>query len=73
MRVITLEDASNSLVTHLAEVNADNSAVTITSSNGNGVLVSEDEYRAWHATMHLFSTAANTRRLTGAIDRSEPE
>lgn len=71
MTTITASDARRSLFPLLGRVNEDHTAVTITSKAGNGVLLSEEDYEAWLTTMHLFSTPANARRLSEAIERSE--
>ena len=71
MTTITASDARKNLFPILGQINDDHSAVTITSKGGNGVLISEQDYEAWLTTMHLFSTPANARRLSEAIDRSE--
>jgi antitoxin YefM len=68
---VTASDARKSLFPLLGQVNEDHSAVTITSKAGNGVLVSEEDYEAWQTTLYLFSTPANARRLSEAIERSE--
>lgn len=70
MPTITASDARKSLFPLLRQVNDDHSAVTITSKGGNGVLVSEADYEAWQTTLYLFSTPANARRLSDAIERS---
>lgn len=71
MPTITASDARKSLFPLLGQVNEDHTAVTITSKAGNGVLVSEEDYDAWQTTLYLFSTPANARRLSDAIERSE--
>ncbi|MFM9876241.1 MAG: type II toxin-antitoxin system Phd/YefM family antitoxin [Rhodoglobus sp.] len=71
MTTITASDARKNLFPILGQINDDHSAVTITSKGGNGVLISEQDYGAWLTTMHLFSTPANARRLSEAIDRAE--
>lgn len=71
MTTITASDARKNLFPILGQINDDHSAVTITSKGGNGVLISEQDYEAWLTTMHLFSTPANARRLSEAIDRAE--
>ena len=71
MTTITASDARKNHFPILGQINDDHSAVTITSKGGNGVLISEQDYEAWLTTMHLFSTPANARRLSEAIDRSE--
>jgi antitoxin YefM len=68
---ITASDARRSLFPLLGQVNEDHSVVTITSKAGNGVLLSEEDYEAWQTTMYLFSTPANARRLSEAIERSD--
>lgn len=49
-------------------VNDARAAVEITSKRGNAALMSADEYAAWQATAHLFSSPANGRRLLDAAD-----
>lgn len=71
MTTITASDARKSLFPLLGKVNEDHTAVTITSRAGNAVLLSEEDYQAWQTTLYLFSTPANARRLSGAIERSE--
>ena len=71
MTTVTASDARKSLFPLLGQVNDDHSVVTITSKAGNAVLISEDDYEAWQTTLHLFSTPANARRLSEALERSE--
>jgi antitoxin YefM len=71
MPTITASDARKSLFPLLRQVNEDHSSVTITSKAGNGVLISEEDYEAWQTTLRLFSTPANARRLSEALERSE--
>lgn len=71
MTTVNASDARRMLFPLLGQVNEDHSVVTITSKAGNGVLMSEEDYEAWQTTMHLFSTPANARRLSEAIERSE--
>ena len=71
MTTVNASDARKSLFPLLGQVNDDHSVVRITSKAGNAVLISEDDYEAWQTTLHLFSTPANARRLSEAIERSE--
>lgn len=64
-------EARKSLFPLLGQVNDDHSVVTITFKAGNAVLMSEEDYEAWHTTLHLFSTPAIARRLSEALDRSD--
>ena len=68
---MTASDARKSLFPLLGQVNDDHCAVTITSKAGNKVLISEEDCEAWQTTLHLFSTPANARRLSDAMERSE--
>jgi antitoxin YefM len=43
-------------------------AIEITSTRGNAVLMSADEYAAWQETAHLFRSPANARRLLDAAE-----
>ena len=71
MTTIAASEARKSLIPLLGRVNDDHTAVTITSKEGNGVLISEEDYEASQTSVHLFSTPANARRLADAIERSE--
>jgi antitoxin YefM len=71
MTTVSASEARKSLFPLLGQVNDDHSVVTITSKAGNAVLMSEDDYDAWQTTLHLFSTPANARRLSEALERSE--
>ncbi len=71
MTTVTASEARRSLFPLLGRVNDDHSVVTITSQAGNAVLMSEEDYEAWQTTLHLFSTPANARRLSEALERSD--
>lgn len=71
MPTITAGEARKSLFPLFGQVNEDHSAVTITSKASNGVLLSEDDYKAGQTTLYLLSTPANARRLFEAIEHSE--
>jgi PHD/YefM family antitoxin component YafN of YafNO toxin-antitoxin module len=73
MLTITARDAHESLVALIRQINDDHSAITITSPAGNGVLISEEDYTAWKANMHLFAMPSNARRIVEALERSERE
>jgi antitoxin YefM len=70
MATITASEARKTLFPLLGQVNEDHSVVTITSRVGNAVLISEEDYEAWQTTLYLFSTPANARRLSQALERS---
>ena len=71
MTTVTASEARKLLFPLLGQVNDDHSVVTITSKAGNAVLMSEEDYKAWQTTLRLFSTPANARRLSEALERSE--
>lgn len=63
---VTASEARKRLFPLIEEVNADHTAVEITSRNGNAVLMSQDEYDALVETAYLFRSPANAQRLLDA-------
>ena len=65
--VITASEARARLFPLIEEVNANEKPVTITSKNGNAVLMSESEYESILETAYLFSSPANREHLLESI------
>jgi len=63
---VTASEARKRLFPLIEEVNADHTAVEITSRGGNAVLMSRDEYDALVETAYLFRSPANAQRLLDA-------
>jgi prevent-host-death family protein len=55
MKTITATVARRNLYGLIADVNDSSEPVTITGSKGNGVLLSEDDYRAIEETLYLLT------------------
>ena len=55
MKTITATEARSNLYGLLANVNESSEPVTITGRQGNGVLLSEDDYSAIQETLYLLS------------------
>jgi antitoxin YefM len=68
---ITASDARAKLFPLIEKVNADQSAVVITSKNGNAVLISESEYEAMIETNYLLASPANREHLLESIKEGE--
>jgi antitoxin YefM len=68
---ITASDARAQLFPLIEKVNADASAVVITSKNGNAVLISQSEYEAMIETNYLLASPANRERLLESIKEGE--
>lgn len=68
---ITASDARAKLFPLIEKVNADHSAVVITSKNGNAVLISESEYEAMIETNYLLASPANREHLLESIKEGE--
>jgi antitoxin YefM len=68
---ITASEARRGLFPLIEKVNDDRAAIEITSKRGNAVLMSADEYAAWHETAYLFRSPANARRLLDAAEAAE--
>lgn len=66
MTSMSASEARKRLFPLLAAVNADHDVVRIVGRNGNGVLMSEEDYDAWQTTMHLFGNPHNAQRLIEA-------
>jgi antitoxin YefM len=60
---ITASEARARLFPLIEEVNVSEKPVTITSKNGNAVLMSESEYESILETAYLFSSPANREHL----------
>jgi antitoxin YefM len=65
---ITASEARRRLFPLIEKVNDDQAAIEITSTRGNAVLMSADEYAAWQETAYLFWSPANARQLLDAAD-----
>ena len=63
---VTASEARKRLFPLIEEVNADHTAVEITSRAGNAVLMSRAEYDALTETAYLFRSPANAQRLLDA-------
>ena len=60
--------ARKNLFPLIEKVNADRTAVEITSKAGRAILMSADDWEAWQETAYLFRSPANARRLLDAAD-----
>jgi antitoxin YefM len=67
MAAINATEARKSLFRLLEQVNADRTAVEITSLHGNAVLLSKVEYDALEETVHLLRAPANAERLLESL------
>ena len=56
MKIITVTQARSDLYGLLARVNDEREPITITGRRGNGVLLSEADYRAIQETLYLLSS-----------------
>lgn len=65
---ITASEARRNLFPLIEQVNADRTAVEITSKAGRAVLMSAEDWEAWQETAYLFQSPANARRLLDAAD-----
>jgi antitoxin YefM len=63
---VTASEARKRLFPLIQEVNADHSAVEITSRAGSAVLISLEEYEALRETTYLFRSPLNAQRLLDA-------
>jgi len=63
---LTASEARKRLFPLIEQVNADHTAVGITSRSGDAVLLSRDEYDALVETAYLFRSPANAQRLLDA-------
>lgn len=68
---ITASEARARLFPLIEEVNANQKPVTITSKNGNAVLMSESEYESILETAYLFSSPANRDHLLESIAQAD--
>ncbi len=68
--MITASEARKNLFPLIEQVNADRSAVEITSRRGDAVLLSREEYDALQATAHLLRSPKNARRLLESLDQA---
>ena len=72
MQAITYSKARNNLKTVMDKVCNEPEPYIITrKDNQNVVIISLEEYNAIQETLHLFSTAANTRNLLQSIEEIE--
>jgi len=70
LRPIPASNARIDLFNLLTGVNADHEPVLITSKNGNGVLVAEEDWRGIEETLYLFSIPGMREALLEA--KAEP-
>jgi len=68
--MITASEARKNLFPLIEQVNADRSAVEITSRRGDAVLISREEYDALQETAHLLRSPKNARRLLESLDQA---
>jgi antitoxin YefM len=72
LRPIPASNARTRLFALLSGVNADHEPVLITSRGGNGVLVSEEDWRGIEETLHLLSVPGMKESLLEArLERTE--
>lgn len=71
MTTINATEARKTLYPLLRQVNDDHAPVRITSKQGNGVLMSEEDYDSWQETMFLLRSRTNTMRLMEAIQEAD--
>lgn len=64
--MITASEARKRLFPLIQETNDDAVHITITSKNGNAVLISETEFRSLEDTAYLLRSPENARRLMAA-------
>ena len=68
---ITASEARARLFPLIEEVNTNDKPVTITSKNGNAVLMSESEYESILETAYLFSSPANREHLLESMAQAD--
>lgn len=68
MRTMTATKARSNLYGLLADVNRSSEAIVITGKNGNGVLLSEDDYRAIRETLYLLSVPGMRESIREGLD-----
>ncbi|HVU60371.1 MAG TPA: type II toxin-antitoxin system prevent-host-death family antitoxin [Mycobacteriales bacterium] len=68
--VITASEARKHLFPLIEQVNADRTAVEITSRRGDAVLISREEFDALQETAHLLRAPKNARRLLESLDQA---
>jgi antitoxin YefM len=69
--IISASKAREKLLPLIEQVNLDHITVTITSNNGNAVLVSESEWESVTETAFLLRTAANSKRFEKSLGELE--
>jgi antitoxin YefM len=69
--IISASKAREKLLPLIEQVNLDHITVTITSNNGNAVLVSESEWESVTETAFLLRTAANSKRFEKSLSELE--
>jgi antitoxin YefM len=70
LRPIPASNARTELFSLLTGINSDHEPVLITSKNGNGVLVAEEDWRGIEETMYLLSVPGMRETLLEA--KAEP-
>ena len=71
--IISASKAREKLFPLIEQVNADQASITITSINGNAVLVSESEWESMIETAFLLRTASNRKYLEKALSEIAAE
>lgn len=67
---VTASEARKNLFSLIEQVNADRTAVEITSRRGDAVLISRTEFDALQETAHLLRSPKNARRLLESLDQA---
>ena len=67
---VTANQARRNLFALIERVNNDRIEVKITSTHGDAVLISADEYAALQETAHLLSVPVNARRLIESLEQA---
>lgn len=67
---ITATEARRRLFPLIEQVNADRSAIEITSKRGSAVLLSRDDYEALEETAYLLRAPANARHLLESLSQA---
>ncbi|WP_432942788.1 type II toxin-antitoxin system Phd/YefM family antitoxin [Kribbella sp. CA-253562] len=68
---ITVSAARRNLLPLIRQVNNDRTPVEITSTAGDAVLLSMDDYRALEETAYLLRVPANARRLLESLSQAQ--
>lgn len=68
---ISANEARKNLLPLIAHVSANQTAVQITSRQGDAVLIARDEYDALQETAHLLRAPKSARRLLASMDQAQ--